>query len=115
MSGKSRSFVGDRVQRRGCGLLSIRKGHAILRCPFSAANSSDSGKPVNTRLIGRKWRILASSGQPGRYEASRNRRFGFSTVTTVFGGICLSMIETLAPITEFAPITVSPPSTVAFE
>ena len=43
---------------------------------------------------------------------SRNRSDGFSTVTIVFGGTLL-VSETLAPIAEFAPITVSPPRIVA--
>jgi hypothetical protein len=47
------------------------------------------------------------------YTASRNRRDGFSIVTTVFGGT-LFVKETLAPITEFAPTIVVPPRTVAF-
>ena len=49
------------------------------------------------------------------YDASRKRSEGLSTVTIVFGAICLFIIETLAPMTEFAPMTVSPPRTVAFE
>ena len=43
---------------------------------------------------------------------SRNRNSGFSTVTSVFGRM-LFVIETLAPIVEPAPMTVSPPNTVA--
>jgi len=43
---------------------------------------------------------------------SRKCRFGFSTVTIVFGGMLFTS-ETLAPTAELAPITVSPPRIVA--
>lgn len=54
---------------------------------------------------------LADSGPV--HDASRNRSDGLSSVTIVFGAT-LFEIETPAPIRECLPITVSPPSTVAF-
>src|SRR5690606_18202133 len=48
------------------------------------------------------------------HEATRNCKFGSSMVTVVFGG-ARRYDDTPGPITELAPTTVFPPSTVAFE
>jgi len=68
------------------------------------------------KLIGMLSGIYARNHSPVGLESptyfSRNFSDGFSTVTIVFGGM-LFVSDTLAPIAEPAPITVSPPSTVA--
>lgn len=47
------------------------------------------------------------------HDAWRMRNVGFSNVTTVLGGT-LSYTDAPAPMTEFRPIVVVPPRTVAF-